>query len=77
MSRNLVFYVNGGGSVDFPFQTPTAITNAFLAAQTQEEKLNILDAAMKGWGWNKRIRIEKIKTIKELMDNPSLTCQSN
>ena len=75
MSMNLIFAVRGGGSVDFPFQTPTKLTYAVLAAPGKATRLQLLDDEMKKWGWSRTIRCEKMRAIKALMENPVLTLE--
>ena len=75
MSMNLIFMVQGGGSVNFPFQTPTKLTFAVLAAPGKATRLKLLDDAMQEWGWSKTVRSEKLRAIKALMQNPVLTLE--
>jgi hypothetical protein len=75
MSMNLMFAVRGGGAVDFPFQTPTKLTYAVLAAPGKATRLQLLDDAMKEWGWSNTVRVEKMRAIKALMQNPALTLE--
>ena len=75
MSTNLMFAVSGGWPVDFPFQTPTKLTYAVLAAPGTVTRLQLLDDAMKEWGWSKTVRVEKLRAIKALMQNPALTLE--
>jgi len=75
MSMNLMFAVRGGGSVDFPFQTPTKLTYAVLAAPGKATRLQLLDDAMKEWGWSKTVRSQRLTTIKALMQSPALTLE--
>lgn len=72
---NLIFQVRGGGSVDFPFQTPSKLTYAVLAAPGNATRMQLLDDAMHGWGWSKTVRIKKLRDIKALMKNQELTLE--
>lgn len=72
MSMNLVFVVKGGGTVDFPFQTPTNLTYSVLGEKSKAKRLRMLDDAMKEWGWSKSFRAENIRKIEALMNNPVL-----
>lgn len=73
MSLNLCFEVKGGtGIVDFPFQTPTALTMKVLKTGTKKQRLHILKQQMEEWGWEEEQIQTILKTIKALMDSPNL-----
>lgn len=50
MSMNLAFQ-KGKAIADFPFQTPTVLTRAVLAAVEQEKRLQLIENELKAWGW--------------------------
>jgi len=75
MSLNLVFLVKGGGIVQFPIQTPTEVTLAVLNTKSRRERLRIINEELKWWGWAKESRVETLKRIEALMDNPNLTLE--
>ena len=75
MSLNLVFLVKGGGVVQFPIQTPTEVTLAVLNTKSRRERLRIINEELKWWGWAKESRVETLKRIEALMDNPNLTLE--
>lgn len=66
MSMNLEFTNN---SVTFPFQTPTSLTLAVLAAPTNVKKLELIDEAMKSWKWTKAERNKVLTTIRTALAN--------
>ena len=75
MSLNLVFLVKGGGIVQFPIQTPTKVTLAVLNTKSVRKRLSIINEELKWWGWAKESRVETLKRIEALMDNPNLTLE--
>lgn len=72
MSMNLVFTANCGHSVDFPFQTPTALTFAVLEAKTKEERIEIIKNQMIKWSWDEEDIDRLLKEITEKLDDPTL-----
>ncbi len=75
MSLNLVFLVKGGGVVQFPIQTTTKVTLAVLNTKSVRKRLSIINEELKWWGWAKESRVETLKRIEALMDNPNLTLE--
>jgi len=72
MSMNLVFEVKGGGSVDFPIQTPTELTYAVLKEKDINKQLAMIRKEIEGYGWEKKDTNERMNEIKALMNNPNL-----
>jgi len=73
MSLNLCFEVKGGvGIVDFPFQTPTALTMKVLKTGTKKQRLRILKQQMEEWSWEEEQIKTTLETIKALMNSPNL-----
>lgn len=63
---NLKF--EGGNGQDFPFQTPTTLTYAVLAAPTKAERLKLIDDAMSSWGWTHDERHERLQVIIDQLE---------
>jgi hypothetical protein len=69
---NLVFEVKGGGSVDFPIQTPTKLTYAVLKEKNIDKRLALIRKEIESYGWGKKDTTERMNEIKVLMNNPNL-----
>ncbi len=75
MSINLVFLMKDVGVVPFPIQTSTDLTYKVLMEESNEGRLRIINEELKKWEWTKKGRVETLKRIKTLMDNPNLTLE--
>ena len=75
MSINLVFLMKDVGVVPFPIQTSTDLTYKVLREESNEGRLRIINEELKKWEWTKKGRVETLKRIKTLMDNPNLTLE--
>ena len=73
MSMNLIFAVEGGGIVDFPFQTSTDLTYAVLNAKTKEEQVALVEKEMRERGFKNDQVKEQLGTVKALLSNPNLS----
>jgi len=73
MSLNLVFDVEGGGTVAFPFQTPTSLTFDVLNAETKEEQLELVEKEIRQWGQGEQWVTNKMNEVRVLLENPNLS----
>ena len=68
MSINLCFYVKGSNTmIDFPYQTPSNLTWAVMGAQTDDEKIKLIEAKLE-----KKYRDEIMIKVKALIRSPNL-----
>lgn len=73
MSTNLIFMTTYcWRSVDFTFQTPTALTYAVLNAKTTEERIEIIKNLMIKWSWDEEDIDRLTKEITEMLNDPTL-----
>ncbi len=68
MSMNLAFEIEGQ-RVDFPFQTPTNLSYAVMKAKGLQQRLDLIEAELKGWEWDKQAIDEKIAQCRKLLSN--------
>ncbi len=71
---NLTFYFKADGRIlGFPFQTPTTLSQAVMAAGTKQEKLRLLREEMEERTWDREYIYETLEAIEFCMDDPELS----
>ena len=72
MSMNLCFDVEGGGVVNFPFQSHTNLTIKILKAETTEKRLSIIEDYLISCKWEKEHINKTIAYLRVCFSNPNL-----
>lgn len=73
MSMNLVFKFDAGGSIDFPFQTPTVLTEAVMEIADKEVQKQRLFAYIDANDYYKDYQKTAFKkTISEMLAIPNV-----
>ena len=73
MSMNLCFVVKNSDTImDFPFQTPTKLTYAVLAAKTPEAKRKLICKHMNDVKWTAETKKIMLDRFDALMASPNL-----
>ena len=65
---NLAFEFSGV-IIDFPFQTPTTLSRAVMKAKGLQQRLDLIEAELKNWGWPKEDIDEMLTKCRRSMTN--------
>jgi hypothetical protein len=78
MSHNLYFRkVRPNGYVEFPFQTPTALSRSVMAVSNNHDRLSLIEQYLYDCQWGVKAIDEMIKRIYNMMTDENLTLEIN
>jgi hypothetical protein len=77
VSHNLVWVYKNKKAINFPFQTPTDLTQAVLAESDSTKRIKLLrDKMREGGAWGRVEREDILGGIQEMLNDSNFTLES-